>query len=102
VWLYGLHADDGLKGGDIDLYVEWPLDYIYAKKLNVLMINKIGASPHLPIHDTARSQGIRLCYGKVKVSVSEQESNFIHIIMRWKSSHCWCSKSANISDYSFL
>ena len=83
MWLYGLHADDGLKGGDIDLYVEWPSGLYLRQKavflVNVLMINKISAFPYLHIHDTARSQGIRLCYGKVKVSVSEQESNFTHI-----------------------
>ena len=75
VWLFGSRADDALKGGDIDLYIELPPeDYVYAKKLHFwcelvkrlgdqkidIVINKIGASPHLPIHDVARSKGIRL------------------------------------------
>jgi predicted nucleotidyltransferase len=75
VWLFGSRADDTLKGGDIDLYIELPQeDYIYAKKLRFwrelikclgdqkidIVINKIDASPHLPIHDVARTKGIRL------------------------------------------
>jgi predicted nucleotidyltransferase len=75
VWLFGSRADDALKGGDIDLYIELPAkDYVYAKKLRFwcelikrlgdqkidIVINKIGTSPHLPIHDIARSKGIRL------------------------------------------
>lgn len=75
VWLFGSRANDALKGGDIDLYIELPSeDYVYAKKLRFwcelikrlgdqkidVVINKIGASPHLPIHDVARSKGIRL------------------------------------------
>jgi predicted nucleotidyltransferase len=75
VWLFGSRTDDALKGGDIDLYIELPVeDYAYAKKLRFwgelikqlgdqkidIVINKIGASPHLPIHDAARSKGIRL------------------------------------------
>lgn len=75
VWLFGSRADDALKGGDIDLYIELPSeDSVYAKKLRFwcelvkrlgdqkidVVINKIGASPHLPIHDVARTKGIRL------------------------------------------
>jgi hypothetical protein len=75
VRLFGSRADDTLKGGDIDLYIELPAkDYTYAKKLRFwcelinrlgdqkidIVINKIGVSPHLPIHDIARSKGIRL------------------------------------------
>ena len=75
VWLFGSRANDTLKGGDIDLYIELPAeDYVYAKKLRFwcelikrlgdqkidVIINKIGISPHLPIHDVARSKGIRL------------------------------------------
>ncbi|MGZ8257429.1 MAG: nucleotidyltransferase domain-containing protein [Gallionella sp.] len=75
VWLFGSRADDALKCGDIDLYIELPSeDYVYAKKLRFwcelvkrlgdqkidVVINKIGASPHLPIHDVARTKGIRL------------------------------------------
>ncbi len=75
VWLFGSRANDALKGGDIDLYIELPSeDYVYAKKLRFwcelvkrlgdqkidIVINKTGVSPHLPIHDVARSKGIRL------------------------------------------
>jgi len=75
VWLFGSRADDALKGGDIDLYIELPPeDYGYSKKLRFwcelikqlgdqkidVVINKIGVSPHLPIFDVARSKGIRL------------------------------------------
>jgi len=57
------------------LYIELPPeDYIYAKKLRFwcelikqlgdqkidVVINKIGVSPHLPIHEVARAKGIRL------------------------------------------
>lgn len=75
VWLFGSRADDALKGGDIDLYIELPPeDYAYAnvvrfwcelikrlgdQKIDVI-INKIGESSHLPIHDVARTKGIRL------------------------------------------
>jgi predicted nucleotidyltransferase len=75
VWLFGSRTDDALKGGDIDLYIELPSeDYGYAKKLRFwcelikrlgdqkidVVINKIGTSPHLPIHDVARNKGIML------------------------------------------
>lgn len=63
------------KGGDIDLHIELPPeDYGYARKVRFwcelvkqlgdqkidIVINKTGASPHLPIHDVARTKGIRL------------------------------------------
>ena len=75
VWLFGSRANDAQKGGDIDLYVELqPEDYDYAKKVRFwcelvnnlgdqkidIVINKIGASPPLPIHEVARARGIRL------------------------------------------
>ena len=75
VWLFGSRVDDAKKGGDIDLYVELPPeDYDYTKKVRFwcelvknlgdqkidIVINKIGSSPHLPIHDVARAKGIRL------------------------------------------
>ena len=75
VWLFGSRADDAKRGGDIDLYVELPPeDYTYAKKVRFwcelvnhlgdqkidIVINKTGASPHLPIHDVAKSKGVRL------------------------------------------
>ena len=75
VWLFGSRADNAKKGGDIDLYVELPPeDYDYAKKVHFwcelvknlgekkidIVINKVGTSPHLPIHDVARNKGIRL------------------------------------------
>lgn len=72
---FSLRADDAKKGGDIDLYVELPPeDYDYAKKVRFwcelvkhlgdqkidVVINKTGASPHLPIHDVARTRGVKL------------------------------------------
>lgn len=75
VWLFGSRTDDSLKGGDIDLYIELPLeDYNYTKKVHFwcelvkrlgdqkidVVINKIGSSRHLPIHDVARIKGIKL------------------------------------------
>jgi predicted nucleotidyltransferase len=75
VWLFGSRTDDALKGGDIDLYIELPVeDYNYTKKLHFwcelikrlgdqkidIVINKIGASGHLPIHDVARVKGVKL------------------------------------------
>jgi uncharacterized protein len=75
VWLFGSRADDAKKGGDIDLYIELPPeDYDYARKVRFwcelvkylgdqkidIVINKTGASPHLPIHDVARTKGVRL------------------------------------------
>jgi predicted nucleotidyltransferase len=75
VWLFGSRVDNSKKGGDIDLYVELPPeDYDYARKVRFwcelvkrlgdqkidIVINKIGASQHLPIHDVARGKGIRL------------------------------------------
>lgn len=75
VWLFGSRVDDTKKGGDIDLYVELPPeDYDYAKKVRFwcelvnnlgdqkidIVINKTGVSPHLPIHDVARTRGVRL------------------------------------------
>jgi predicted nucleotidyltransferase len=75
VWLFGSRADDAKKGGDIDLYIELPPeDYDYAKKVRFwcelvehlgdqkigIVINKIGSSPHLPVHDVARAKGVRL------------------------------------------
>ncbi|OGT10817.1 MAG: hypothetical protein A3J49_19880 [Gallionellales bacterium RIFCSPHIGHO2_02_FULL_57_16] len=75
VWLFGSRADDAKKGGDIDLYIELPPeDYSYAKKVRFwcelirhlgdqkidIVINKVGASPYLPIHDIARTRGVRL------------------------------------------
>jgi len=75
VWLFGSRVDDALKGGDIDLYIELPSeDYAYTKKLRFwcelikrlgdqkidIVINKIGESAHLPIHDAARAKGVRL------------------------------------------
>ena len=74
-WLFGSRADNARKGGDIDLYIELPAeDYSYAKKVRFwceliqrigdqkidIVINKTGASPHLPIHDIARARGVRL------------------------------------------
>lgn len=75
VWLFGSRADDAKKGGDIDLYVELPAEeYAYAKKVRFwcalvsklggqkidIIVNKIGVSCHLPIHDVARLTGVRL------------------------------------------
>ena len=75
VWLFGSRADDAKKGGDIDLYVELPPeDCSYEKKIRFwcelirrlgdqkidIVINKTGVSPHLPIHDVARTKGIKL------------------------------------------
>lgn len=75
VWLFGSRADDTKKGGDIDLYIELPQeDYAYAKKVRFwcelvrnigdqkidIVINKLGMSPPLLIHEVARKQGIRL------------------------------------------
>jgi predicted nucleotidyltransferase len=75
VWLFGSRADDSKKGGDIDLYVELPpLDYGYEKKVRFwselvrqlgdqkidIVINKTGVSRPLPIHQIARTTGVRL------------------------------------------
>lgn len=75
VLLFGSRVDDAKKGGDIDLYVELPAEeYAYAKKARFwcalvnklgdqkidIVVNKIGASRHLPIHDVARINGVRL------------------------------------------
>ena len=75
MWLFGSRVDDAKKGGDIDLYIELPAeDYTYAKKVRFwcdlitrlgdqkidIIINKTGTSPHLPIHDVAKTKGIRL------------------------------------------
>ncbi|OIQ66694.1 hypothetical protein GALL_517340 [mine drainage metagenome] len=75
VWLFGSRADDSKKGGDIDLYVELPpLDYGYEKKVRFwselvrqlgdqkidIVINKTGVSAPLPIHQIAKTTGVRL------------------------------------------
>lgn len=74
LYLFGSRADATKKGGDIDLYVETPLnsaDEIVAAKIRflALLFIKIGEQKvdvvvkfktDLPIHHVARQEGIRL------------------------------------------
>ncbi len=76
VWLFGSRIDDSRRGGDIDLYIEAPIDdpeqllilenRLYARLQRILgeqRIDVISRSPDtLPsaIHQQARSQGIQL------------------------------------------
>jgi predicted nucleotidyltransferase len=74
IWLFGSRCDDSARGGDIDLYIETPpLDEIVRRKiaLKIALEEQLGEQkidivvhdrtrPPLPIHEIARSQGIRL------------------------------------------
>lgn len=74
IWLFGSRLDDTSKGGDIDLYIEVPaVDFPVKKKIafKLLLEDRIGeqkvdvvlhqrCNATLPIHDIARTEGIRL------------------------------------------
>jgi len=75
VLLFGSRVDERARGGDIDLYVE--TDQLQenrasaAARLAARLQRRLGerridvilvdpATPHLPIHDVARKEGVRL------------------------------------------
>lgn len=77
VWLFGSRVDDQARGGDIDLMVEvddLDADSAMTSKLLLLkqlrlalgdqkidlVVRRSGSSLDLPIHDVARSTGVRL------------------------------------------
>lgn len=74
LYLFGSRADPSKKGGDIDLYIETPLeesDLVTSAKLKflTLLVFKIGEQKvdvvvkfknDLPIHAIAKEEGIRL------------------------------------------
>jgi len=75
LWLFGSRANDSLRGGDIDLLVETPLDVgnrvraaglIYAKIIRSIGDRKIdlllkdGKTGEAPIFEIARATGEKL------------------------------------------
>ncbi len=76
IWLFGSRMDDQAKGGDIDLYIESPLDNpedLVAAKLFFLrelhkalgeqkvdVVLQGGNMAELPIHRIAKQTGIEL------------------------------------------
>ena len=75
VWLFGSRVDDAKRGGDIDLYLETPQTCTVAAarqaRLWSLLQQRLGEqridivvratdSQPQPIHEIARSQGVRL------------------------------------------
>ncbi len=75
VWLFGSRADDALRGGDIDLYIELSapvkertlktcrMDVDIQKALGEQKIDILVSDPSLPrwrIHEIARQNGIHL------------------------------------------
>jgi predicted nucleotidyltransferase len=74
VWLFGSRADDSLRGGDIDLYIETDVDKnlvalrskllrrledIFGEQKIDLSVRPRSRTPH-PLHEIARDQGILL------------------------------------------
>ena len=77
LWLFGSRANLSRKGGDIDLYVEtytetiddavkrkanfiWDLEQKIGEQKIDVVLNMINFPHHLPIHDVAKSEGVRM------------------------------------------
>lgn len=68
VWLFGSRADDGQRGGDVDLYVETDAADVMRKvrckadltELFDLKVDLIVGTGDKPIHRIAKSTGVRL------------------------------------------
>lgn len=79
IWIFGSRVDDHRRGGDYDFYIETPCDdpdRIVSAKLALLaelhgepefegekidlVISSGVAKSHLPIHDIAKQQGVRI------------------------------------------
>lgn len=76
VWLFGSRVDDNRRGGDIDLYIEAPIDdmailmalenRLYARLQRLLgerridIVSRARGQPLRAIHQQARCQGVRL------------------------------------------
>nr|VFJ60676.1 MAG: hypothetical protein BECKDK2373B_GA0170837_109413 [Candidatus Kentron sp. DK] len=79
IWLFGSRVDDHRRGGDYDFYMETSCDdpdrivsgklallaelhgepEFEGEKIDLVISSRVPAS-HLPIHDIAKAQGIRL------------------------------------------
>jgi hypothetical protein len=77
LWIFGSRTDLNRKGGDIDLYVEtdaisaaaaiemkidflWELEKIIGEQKIDVVLNMLKLPYPLPIHDIAKTQGIRI------------------------------------------
>lgn len=76
LWLFGSRAKLDRKGGDIDLFIETNLDLVMAHNKRIeficaicdkigdqkidVVVNSIGESETLPIHQKAKTEGVKL------------------------------------------